>query len=61
MTKYQPATDASNGLVRPTCTKCGMKTDLVGIESGKPGYDLNTFECRRCGHHETSVTEIGAL
>ena len=61
MTKYRPATVASNALTRPPCVKCGMKTDLVGIEPEKPGFDLNTFECPRCGQLQTSVTNIGAL
>ena len=39
MTKYRPATVASNALTRPPCVKCGMKTDLVGIEPEKPGFD----------------------
>jgi len=58
MTKYQPVTAASNALVRPPCPKCGMKTDLIGIEAEKPGYDLNTFECPACGQFETSVTKM---
>jgi rubredoxin len=33
----------------------------MGIEPGTPGYDLNTFECPRCGQFETSVTKIGAV
>src|SRR4051812_42129202 len=48
MTLYQPATAASNALVRPPCTKCDTPTLLMGIESGKPGYDLNPFECPKC-------------
>jgi len=61
MTTYQPATAASNALVRPPCTKCGTPTLLMGIESDKPGFDLNTFECPKCGHFETTVTETGTL
>jgi hypothetical protein len=60
MTEYQPATPASNALIRPPCTKCGSPTLLIGIELEKPGYDLNTFECQRCGQFETSVTRTGA-
>ena len=60
MTRYQPATPATDAIVRPACTKCGTKTLLVGIESEKPGYDLNTFECPSCGQFETSVTRVGA-
>ena len=61
MTIYQPATAASNALVRPPCTRCGTPTLLVGIESDKPGFDLNTFECPKCGQLETTVTVAGAL
>jgi predicted nucleic-acid-binding Zn-ribbon protein len=60
MTKYQPATAATDALVRPPCTKCGTRTLLVGIEAEKPGFDLNTFECPKCGQHKTTVTRIGA-
>lgn len=59
MTKYQPATPASNALVRPPCTKCGNATVLIAIEPGEPRFDLNTFECPRCGQIETTVTKIG--
>jgi predicted RNA-binding Zn-ribbon protein involved in translation (DUF1610 family) len=61
MTIYQPATPVSNALVRPPCTKCGTPTLLIGIESDKPGFDLNTFECPKCGHFETTVTETAPL
>ena len=60
MTIYQPATPASNALARPPCGKCGTKTLLMGIELEEPGYDLNTFECPKCGHFETTVTKVGA-
>jgi hypothetical protein len=50
-----------DALARPPCSECGKRTDLVGIEPKKPGFDLNTFECRSCGHYETSVTKVGAL
>ena len=61
MTKYQPATPATDAIVRPPCSACGTKTLLVGIETARPGYDLNTFECPRCGQFETSVTAAGTL
>jgi len=60
MTKYQPATAASNALVRPRCTKCSTPALLIGIELEKPGYDLNTFECPSCGQMETSITKAAA-
>jgi hypothetical protein len=61
MTKYQPATAATDAIIRPPCSKCATNTHLVGIESDKPGYDLHTFECPECGQFETSVVATGAL
>jgi len=60
MTKYQPATPATDAIIRPPCTKCGAGTLLLGIEPDTPGYDLNTFECPKCGQFETSISKIGA-
>ena len=61
MTIYQPATAASNALVRPPCTKRGTPTLLIGIESDRPGFDLNTFEYPKCGQFDTTVTVTGAV
>ena len=61
MTKYQPATPTTDAIVRPPCTKCGTKTFLAGIEPDRPGYELYTFECPRCGQFETSVAVAGTL
>ena len=52
MTLYKPATDHSNSIVRPNCSKCGTATLLFGIESDRPGYELLTFECPNCKHIE---------
>jgi hypothetical protein len=61
MTKYRPATPATDAIVRPPYSRCATHTHLIGIEPEKPGYDLRTFECPKCGQFETSVVEIAAL
>ena len=61
MTKYQPATAVTDAITRPPCSKCATGTLLVGIEPDRPGYELCTFECPRCGQFETSVIAAGAL
>ncbi len=40
------------------CPVCGNEMRLVGIESGKPGFDLHTFECEKCGRF--GVRSVGA-
>ena len=56
MTLYKPATEHSNSIVRPSCSKCGTVTLLFGIEpSDRPGYELQTFVCPKCEHIETAV------
>jgi hypothetical protein len=36
-----------------TCNCCRTPMRLVCIEPDKPGFDLRTFECARCGAGET--------
>jgi len=55
---YQPATPATDAIIRPLCSACGTRTHLVGIEAEKPGFDLHTFECPACGDFQTSVASI---
>jgi hypothetical protein len=58
---YQPATPATDAILRQLCSKCGTKTRLIGIEADKAGYDLHTFECPACGSFQTSVAAIAPL
>lgn len=53
--KFAPATPYSDSLERPKCSECGTATELVGIESDQPGYELHTFQCPDCEHFETAV------
>ena len=48
----------SDSIVRPRCSECGAATLLVGIETERPGYDLNTFQCPDCEHFATAVWKI---
>lgn len=53
--EFAPATLHSNSIKRPSCSKCGTTTSLVGIESARPGYELHTFQCPVCEHFEIAV------
>jgi transposase-like protein len=35
---------------KPPCPKCKATTTLARITPGRSGFDIRTFECRRCDH-----------
>lgn len=37
-------------LLRPRCPKCESRMMLASITPGPEGFDLRSFECRRCDH-----------
>ena len=39
-----------HSIERYPCPKCDWYMMISRIEPDKPGYDLRTFECSRCGH-----------
>lgn len=55
MAVHQPATPARDAILRPPCSKCATKTNLIEIEPDEPGYDLLTFQCPACGQFEVSI------
>jgi hypothetical protein len=55
MTTYQPATQHSNAIVRPSCSKCGAPMLLFGIEPEKPDHEVWSFDCPNCNHIETVI------
>jgi hypothetical protein len=55
MTRYEPATAHSDGIKRPSCSKCGTGMLLFGIEPDRPGYELQSFECPKCNNIETRI------
>ena len=55
---YQPATLATDAILRPPYSTCGAKTHLVGIEPERLDFDLHTFECPACGIIQTSIAAI---
>ena len=57
MTTYQPATAYSNSIIRPPCSRCGMKMLLARIEPDKPDHDKRTFECAGCGNEHSEVVK----
>jgi hypothetical protein len=52
---FAPATPRSDLIVRPSCSECGTATILVGIEEGRPGCELHTFQCPNCENFELAV------
>jgi hypothetical protein len=55
MTRFQPATPASNAIIRPNSAKCGNRMLLAGMVSDMPGHDRCTFECPVCEHVEMMI------
>ncbi len=50
-----PTTPLSN--TRPPCSECGAKMWLTRIEPDRPGYEIRTFACTKCGSTETVVAK----
>jgi hypothetical protein len=61
MTIFQPATPATNAIVRPPCAKCGTSTLLSRIEPKQPGHDRRTFECPRCQRTSLGCSPLQGL
>lgn len=40
---------------RPACPKCQSRTLLAAIRPGPDGFELRTFECRKCNHSFTNA------
>ena len=40
------------------CAKCGNPMRLSRIEPGEPGFDLRTFECKKCDVNRRFVVAI---
>jgi hypothetical protein len=38
---------------RPRCQECTLDMWLLDIKPAKPGQELRTFECARCGASQT--------
>jgi hypothetical protein len=57
MTIFGPATPYSNSIVRPPCSKCGLRMLLARIEPDKPDHDKRTFVCSICDHSESFVVK----
>lgn len=51
---FAAAAPYSDSIVRPHCSACGTVTLLIGIESERPGYELQTFQCPDCEEFEVS-------
>ena len=41
------------------CSKCQSEMFLGRIQEGPLGYDLRTFECRRCSHQLKVAVKLG--
>jgi uncharacterized Zn finger protein len=42
----------------PRCPNCGGQMMLTRIEPERPGYDRRLFECKECGHSETTIVQF---
>jgi hypothetical protein len=42
-------------VLRPRCPKCESRMMLASITPGPEGFDLRTFECKRCDHSYTTA------
>ena len=51
-TRQQPS---SIPVLRPRCPKCENRMVLASIPPGPRGFDLRTFECKRCDHSYTTA------
>jgi hypothetical protein len=40
---------------RPRCPKCESRMMLAAIVPGLEGFELRTFECRKCDHSFTDA------
>ena len=58
---FAPATPRSDAIVRPSCFECGAATLLVGIEPDRPGYEVHTFQCPKCGNFETAIGKAAEM
>jgi hypothetical protein len=44
---------------RPGCPKCESRMMLAAIVPGPEGFELRTFECRKCNHSFTNAVAEG--
>jgi uncharacterized metal-binding protein (TIGR02443 family) len=50
-----PDSENSTGIV---CPKCSTPMTLTRIDPDKPGFDIRTFECSKCGYTQSKVFKI---
>jgi transposase-like protein len=39
------------------CPRCSLRMVLTGLEPGRQGYDLRTFECAKCNYARSVAVE----
>jgi len=61
MTKFQPATQRTDAIIRPSCPNCGTRMMLSRIEPDSPGYVKHTFECSNCNHEISEIANSTEL
>ena len=42
----------------PECEACSAPMSLTRVTPGLPGFDLRTFECRKCDRSVTKTVEL---
>ena len=56
MTKSHTRPDPSLLVIRgPNCPNCDSRMMLAGITGGPKGFDIRTFQCRKCDHSFTTA------
>ena len=50
MSAYEFCPSPPRYVPAPSCAKCGAATMLTRITPFSPGYNLQSFECMRCGN-----------
>ncbi len=59
MTKFVPATQHTDAILRPPCPKCGAPRMMLSrIEPDSPGKERRTFECPSCGNEMTEIAQF---
>jgi hypothetical protein len=58
MARHCPQAAAVDAILRLPCSKCEAKMMLARIEPERPGHEIRTYECAKCGHSLAVAAEI---
>jgi hypothetical protein len=59
MPEFKPVSSPKIAAIRrPGCARCRQNRMLLSkLESGPSGFGIGTFECQKCGHRTTVVSD----